>query len=65
MGASKVIALKYTDEEIDKILTANPPVYASGKYYAEMSHKLKIPMQSVKIKCVKLGLINVRGNKRI
>lgn len=55
------MTLKYTDEEIDKILTANPPVYASGKYYVEMSHKLKISMQAVKIKCVKLGLINIRG----
>ena len=52
---------KYTDEEIDKILTSNPPVYASGRYYVEMSHKLKISTQAVKIKCVKLGLINFRG----
>ena len=54
---------KYTDEEMDKILLANPPIYASGKYYAEMSHKFKIPMQSVKIKCIKLGLINIRWKK--
>ena len=54
---------KYTDEEMDKILLANPPVYASGKYYAEMSHLFKISMQAVKIKCVKLGLINIRGKK--
>jgi len=52
---------KYTDEEMDKMLLANPPVYASGRYYVEMSHKFKISMQAVKIKCVKLGLIKIRG----
>lgn len=55
--------MKYSDKEINNILISNPPIYASGKYYVEMSHKFKISMQEVKIRCVKLGLINIRMKK--
>ena len=53
----------YSSEEIDKILKSNPPVYASGKYYVEMSKKFKISIQDVKNRCVQLGLINIFKEK--
>ena len=55
--------MKYSSEEIDKILKSNPPVYSSGKYYVEMSKKFKISIQDVKIRCIKLKLINIRKSR--
>ncbi len=48
---------RFSDEEINKILISNPPIYASGKYYVEMSKKCKVTQKYIKEKCIKLGLI--------
>ena len=51
---------QFSDEEINKILIADPPVYANGKYYKEMSKKFKVTQKYIKEQCIKLKLINIR-----
>jgi len=38
----------YSSEEIDEILKANPPVYASGIYFSAMAKRLGLNEQVVK-----------------
>ena len=55
--------MRYTNEQIDKILKSNPPVYNSGIYFTVMAKRLCISEQAVKNKCVQLGLINILKRK--
>ena len=56
----KISTQVYSSEEIDKILKSNPPVYASGIYFATMAKKFGLSEQIIKNKCVKLGLIKIK-----
>lgn len=51
---------KFSDEEIDKILINDPPVYSSGIYFSAMAKKFGLSDQAIKNKCVKLRLIKFR-----
>ncbi len=51
--------MKKSLTEIDDALTANPPVYSSGKYYAEMSKKFKVTQKHIKERCIELGFIKI------
>ena len=54
---------RYSEKEIDNALIKNPPVYANGKYYKEMSKRFKVTQKYIKERCIRLELINIKRTK--